>query len=349
MSTAKSLFICRESNVWESLRSQWAALTEANERLAQRSAEVADLRLLYDELKSEAAAARTEAASARTQASSAREQVSSQAEEMQQRQLELGQVTKERDQFWSQAVEGMSWAEALRGQLTEVTERLAEAIVRVGTLAEGLAVAVGSAWSAQAMASQQHARAEGMFCLLCDFVLASSFSSCLKDIVRLSLGFEVALDESVKNCKVLAQVSKQKEADRMAMSEAVSAFCWTFGLDDVPSGSSPQSRLQTLGGYVRSRLRGALHHGVRRAFAVLASHYDVDLERVSEVYCLPDDEDAALAEVQRLDAAAEGPGMVLASFFEVEVLPPVSPSEAGPDSTVGRNNAEGAAPPPAYT
>ena len=91
MSTAKSLFIRRESDVWDSLRSQRAALTEANERLAQRSAEVADLRLLCDELKSEAAAARTEAASAR-------EQVASQAEEMQQRQLELSQVASERDQ-----------------------------------------------------------------------------------------------------------------------------------------------------------------------------------------------------------------------------------------------------------
>ena len=77
MSTAKSLFIRRESDVWDSLRSQWAALTEANERLAQRSAEVADLRLLCDELKSEAAAARTEAASARAEASSAQEQVAS--------------------------------------------------------------------------------------------------------------------------------------------------------------------------------------------------------------------------------------------------------------------------------
>jgi hypothetical protein len=37
MSTAKSLFICRESSVWGSLRSQKAALAEANERLAQRS------------------------------------------------------------------------------------------------------------------------------------------------------------------------------------------------------------------------------------------------------------------------------------------------------------------------
>jgi hypothetical protein len=99
------------------------------------------------------------------------------------------------------------------------------------------------------------------------------------------------------------------------MSEAISAFHWTFDLDDVPSGSSPQSLLQALGGHVRSRLRGALHHGVRRAFAVLASHYDVDLERVSEGYCLPDEEEAALAEVQRLDAAAEGPGAALASFL----------------------------------
>jgi hypothetical protein len=179
--------------------------------------------------------------------------------------------------------------------------------------------------------------------------LSSFFSSCLRNIVRLSSGFETALNESVKNYKALAQAAEQKEADRMATFEAISVFCQTFGLDDVPSGSSPQSRLRALGDHVRSRLHGALHHGVRRAFAVLASHYDVDLERVSEGYCLPDEEEAALAEVQRLDAATEGPGAVLASFFEVEILPPVSPSEAELDSAAGRNDAEGAAPPPADT
>jgi hypothetical protein len=57
VSTAKSLFICRETDVWDSPRSQRAVLTEANERLAQQSVEVADLRLLCDELKSEAASA----------------------------------------------------------------------------------------------------------------------------------------------------------------------------------------------------------------------------------------------------------------------------------------------------
>jgi hypothetical protein len=92
---------------------------------------------------------------------------------MQQRQLELGQVIRERDQSRSQAAEAMSQAEALGGQLAEATERLAEASARAGTLAEGLAVAVGSAQSAQAVASQQRARAEGMFCPLCDFVFVS--------------------------------------------------------------------------------------------------------------------------------------------------------------------------------
>jgi hypothetical protein len=101
-----------------------------------------------------------------------------------------------------------------------------------------------------------------------------------------------------------------------------------------------------LGGHVRNRLRGALHHGVRRAFAVLASHYDVDLELVSEGYCLPDEEEAALAEVQRLDAAVEGPSATLPSSFEVEILLPTSPSEAGPDSVEGGNDAEHAVPPP---
>jgi hypothetical protein len=71
------------------------------------------------------------------------------------------------------AAEAVSRAEALRGQLAEATERLAKASARAGTLAESLAEAIGSAQSAQAEASQQRARAEDMFCPLCDFVYVS--------------------------------------------------------------------------------------------------------------------------------------------------------------------------------
>jgi hypothetical protein len=69
--------------------------------------------------------------------------------------------------------------------------------------------------------------------------LSPFFSLRLKNVVLLSVGFETALNESVKNCKALAQAAEQKEAERVAMSEAISAFCRAFGLDDVPSGSSP--------------------------------------------------------------------------------------------------------------
>jgi hypothetical protein len=322
VSTAKSLSIRRETDIWGFLRFLRATLAEANERLAQRSTEVADLRLLCDELEVEAAAARVEAASARTEA--------------QQRQLELGHVIGERDQSRSQAAEAIDRAEALGGQLAEVSSR-------AGALAEDLAVAVGSAQSAQAAASEQRARAEGMFRPLYDFDLASFFNSCLKNSIWLSAEFETALHEFVK---ALAQAAEQKEADRVAMSEAISDFCQVFGLDDVPSGSSPQSRLRALGGHVRSRLHEALHHGVRRAFAVLASHYDVDLEWASKGYCLPDEDEAALAEVQRLDEAVASPRAVLASSFEVEILPLALPSGAEPDLAEGGDEAEGAAPPP---
>ena len=77
---------------------------------------------------------------------------------------------------------------------------------------------------------------------------------------------------------------------------------------------------------------------------MLASHYVVDLERVSEGYCLPDKDDAALAEVQRLDAVAAGPSAVLATTFEAEVLPPATSPEAEMDPTDGGGGDEGATP-----
>jgi hypothetical protein len=75
--------------------------------------------------------------------------------EAQRRQLELGQVIGERDQSRGRAIEAESRAEALGGQL-------AKASARAGALAADLVVAVGSAQSTQATASEQCARAEGM-------------------------------------------------------------------------------------------------------------------------------------------------------------------------------------------
>jgi uncharacterized coiled-coil DUF342 family protein len=134
LSAAKSSFIHREADVWGSLQFLRTALAEATEHLSQWSAEAADLRLLCDELGAEVAAARAEA---------------------QRWQLELGQVIGERDQSRGRAAEAESQTEALGGQLVEAS-------AWAGALAVDLAVAIESAQSAQATASEQRIWAEGM-------------------------------------------------------------------------------------------------------------------------------------------------------------------------------------------
>jgi hypothetical protein len=253
---------------------------------------------------------RAEAAAARAEAAAVRA-------EAQRQQSELDRVVKERDQS--------------RGRAAEVESR-------AETLAADLAVA-------QVAASEQRARAGGTPWPSSAFVPACFLCLCLRPFLWLFVELESALDESAKAlAEALAGAAEQRETDHAAMSDAVSDVYQALGSGDVPSGSSPQSRLQVLGDHVRGRLHEALHHGVRRAFAVLASHYVVDLERVSEGYCLPDEDEAALAEVQRLDAADAGPSAVLATTFEAEIIPLAPSLEAGMDFADGGDEAEGAAP-----
>ena len=70
--------------------------------------------------------------------------------------------------------------------------------------------------------------------------------------------------------------------------------------------------------------------GVKRALAVIASHYiGVDLQAISDGYVLPDDDEEADEAIAKLMEAAEGPGMALAKLFEEEVVPPPSSVDAG--------------------
>ena len=62
--------------------------------------------------------------------------------------------------------------------------------------------------------------------------------------------------------------------------------------------------------------------GVKRALAVVSSHYAINLEAVSDGYVLPEDDEEADAEVVKLLEAAEAPGTALAKLFEEEVVPP---------------------------
>ena len=114
-----------------------------------------------------------------------------------------------------------------------------------------------------------------------------------------------------------------------ALKSATRTTCEALEVEGVQSGSSLGSRLVALSGQMRERLRGALHMGVKRALAVIASHYiGVDLQAISDGYVLPDDDEEADKAVAKLIEAVEGLGTALAKLFEEEVVPPPPSADA---------------------
>jgi hypothetical protein len=72
---------------------------------------------------------------------------------------------------------------------------------------------------------------------------------------------------------------------------------------------------------------------VKQALAVVASHYEIDLEWLCDGYVLLDKPELAAAEAQRLNDVIEGPGTLLARHFKVEVVPPPPSPAAGEPPT----------------
>ena len=114
-----------------------------------------------------------------------------------------------------------------------------------------------------------------------------------------------------------------------ALQAAAGTVCEALAIEVAQSGSSLLSRLAALSGQMRERLRTVLHTGVKRALAVVSSHYAVNLEAVSDGYILPDDDEEANEEVAKLMEAAEVPGTALASLFEEEVVPSAPTANVG--------------------
>jgi hypothetical protein len=106
------------------------------------------------------------------------------------------------------------------------------------------------------------------------------------------------------------------------LSDAMAKIFQDIDMVDVPQGGPPRPHMQALSGYVWGKLYDAIHFGVKRTLAVVASHYEIDLERVCEGYVLPDEPELADAEMWRLTNVIEGPGTSLASHFEAELVPP---------------------------
>ena len=125
-------------------------------------------------------------------------------------------------------------------------------------------------------------------------------------------------------------VLEAKIGEHTALQRAARTTCEALEVEGVESGSSLGSRLIALSGQVREQLQGALHTGVKRALAVVSSHYTgIDLEAISDGYVMADDDEKAEEEVLKLVEVAEAPGMALARLFEEEVVPPAPTADAG--------------------
>jgi hypothetical protein len=89
-------------------------------------------------------------------------------------------------------------------------------------------------------------------------------------------------------------------------------------------GNSFVRWMTALGGLVREKIRGGLHHGVKRAMAVIWSGFEYDMGLIADGFILdPDrtDEENEAACLELIEAAKE-PGGRLAKLFEVEVVLP---------------------------
>ena len=109
-------------------------------------------------------------------------------------------------------------------------------------------------------------------------------------------------------------------ADRSALEAVVASECEGLGVSAGASGSSLRSHVDALYSRAGERMREALHARVKKALAVVSSHYvSIDLPAVSEGYVRPDNEAEAQEELQKLGDAADAPEDALATFFDAKV------------------------------
>jgi hypothetical protein len=111
---------------------------------------------------------------------------------------------------------------------------------------------------------------------------------------------------------------------------AISSVCDGLGVEpdadtgEDALGNSFVRRIVALGHLVRERIRGGLHHGVKRALAIVRSGFVYDMELVVDGFITDPDRTDEENEAACLDLiqATEEPGSHLAKLFEVEVVPP---------------------------
>jgi hypothetical protein len=89
-------------------------------------------------------------------------------------------------------------------------------------------------------------------------------------------------------------------------------------------GNSFVRRMVALGRLVREKIRGGLHHGVKRAMAVIRSGFEYDMDLIAAGFITDLDRTDEENEVTCLNLieATEEPEGRLAKLFEVKVVSP---------------------------
>jgi hypothetical protein len=113
---------------------------------------------------------------------------------------------------------------------------------------------------------------------------------------------------------------------------AITSVCDGLGVEpdadteeDAP-GNSFVRWMVALVRLVHERIRGALHHGMKRALAVVRSGFVYDMDLIADGFITDLDRTDKENKVACLGLieAAEEPGSRLAKLFEVEVVPPAN-------------------------
>jgi hypothetical protein len=89
-------------------------------------------------------------------------------------------------------------------------------------------------------------------------------------------------------------------------------------------GNSFVRWMAALGCLVREKIRDGLHHGMKRAMAVIRSGFKYNMDLIADGFISDldrTDEENEVACLSLIEAAEE-PGGRLAKLFEVEVVPP---------------------------
>jgi hypothetical protein len=130
-------------------------------------------------------------------------------------------------------------------------------------------------------------------------------------------GLERELTDATTASDVLQTALDAETKEHVALQSATRAVCDALETQEGVQLGKLWSHLTALYGGVRERVRDALHTGMKRALAVMTSHYDgLDLQHVSEGFVdMPD------LDLEKLVDAAEALGAVLATRFEGEVVP----------------------------